>query len=202
MMNGRDHRNGRRRGFGEEPGNFPAEGEEPRYFQRQPAASGPAVDAEVLWFNASKGFGFVRASDGSEAFLHIRALEAAGHSSVSEGARLKVMLETGQKGKQVSQVLEVTGTAAPSSPAQRPPRAAPRGPASDAPEQEREGTVKWYNADKGFGFISVGGGEKDVFVHATALTRAGLSTLAEGQRVMVGVIQGQKGPEARTLRAL
>jgi cold shock protein len=62
--------------------------------------------------------------------------------------------------------------------------------------------VKWYNPEKAFGFISLDGGEKDVFVHATALTCSGLSTLAEGQRVVVGFVQGQKGPEARTLRSL
>jgi cold shock protein len=122
MINRRDHRDGRRRSFGDEEGSLDGGNQEPSYFQRRSAASGSAMDAEVLWFNASKGFGFVRASDGSEAFLHIRALEAAGHGSVSEGARLKVMVETGQKGKQVSQVIEVT-QAAPSSPALRPPRA-------------------------------------------------------------------------------
>lgn len=200
MINRRDQRDQRRRGYGDEQGSFPGGDQEPSYFQRPPAASGPAVDAEVLWFNASKGFGFVKASDGTEAFLHIRALEAAGHNGVSEGARLKVVLETGQKGKQVSQVLEVTPGIPSQAGAQRPPRAPARGPVSNAPEQEREGTVKWYNPDKGFGFISLDTGEKDVFVHATVVNRAGLSTLAEGQRVMVGFVQGQKGPEARSLR--
>ncbi|HEV7254939.1 MAG TPA: cold-shock protein [Mesorhizobium sp.] len=201
MVNRRDHRDQRRRGFGGDEASFPGESEEPKYFQRQPVSTGSAVDAEVLWFNADKGFGFVKLADGSEAFLHIRALEAAGHGGVSEGARLRVTVETAQKGKQVTQVLDVTGGSSPrpSSP-QRTARPAPGGSFSGAPEQEREGTVKWYNADKGFGFISLDGGEKDVFVHATALTRAGLTTLAEGQRVVVGVSQSAKGLEARSVR--
>jgi cold shock protein len=199
MVNRRDHRDKRRRGFGGDQAS-PGEGEEPRYFQRQAAPSEGATDAEVLWFNADKGFGFVKLSDGSEAFLHIRALEAAGHGRVSEGARLRITVETGPKGKQVSQVLEVTGGSEPRANFQRPGRGAPETKAPAAPEQEREGMVKWYNADKGFGFISLGSGEKDVFVHATALTRSGMSTLTEGQRVMISFEQGQKGLEARTIR--
>jgi len=56
------------------------------------------VEAVVKWFNAEKGFGFVAAVNGSEAFMHIRRLEAAGHSSLPEGARIKVRIGQGQKG--------------------------------------------------------------------------------------------------------
>ncbi len=61
------------------------------------------------------------------------------------------------------------------------------------------GTVKWYNVANGFGFI-VRGGEKDVFVHVSALDRAGITGLSEGQRVVVGVAEGQKGPEAASIQ--
>jgi CspA family cold shock protein len=64
------------------------------------------------------------------------------------------------------------------------------------------GTVKWYNATKGFGFIAPDQGGKDIFVHASALERAGIMDLAEGQRVVVDVAQGQKGPEAVSLRLI
>jgi CspA family cold shock protein len=64
-----------------------------------------------------------------------------------------------------------------------------------------QGTVKWYNPDKGFGFISPRDGGRDVFVHATALERAGLSTLQEGQPVRMQVVQGAKGPEVGSLQA-
>ena len=59
-----------------------------------------------------------------------------------------------------------------------------------------------YTADKGFGFVGQDGGGKDVFVHATALARTGLSELAEGQRVRMQVGQGQKGLEAQTIELL
>lgn len=64
------------------------------------------------------------------------------------------------------------------------------------------GTVKMYNPDKGFGFIGQDDGGKDVFVHATALTRGGLNTLAVGQRVSMQVGQGRKGLEAQTIEIL
>ena len=67
---------------------------------------------------------------------------------------------------------------------------------------EELGTVKWYNANKGFGFIAPDQGGKDIFVHASALERAGIIGLAEGQRVAIDVAQGQKGPEAVGLRVI
>jgi cold shock protein len=67
---------------------------------------------------------------------------------------------------------------------------------------ESIGTVKLYKADKGFGFVGQDGGGKDVFVHATALARAGLSELVEGQRVRMQIGQGQKGLEAQTIELL
>jgi CspA family cold shock protein len=67
---------------------------------------------------------------------------------------------------------------------------------------ESIGTVKMYKADKGFGFVGQDNGGKDVFVHASALTRAVLSGLIEGQRVRMQVGQGQKGLEARSIELL
>ncbi|RWN46919.1 MAG: cold-shock protein [Mesorhizobium sp.] len=63
-----------------------------------------------------------------------------------------------------------------------------------------QGTVKWYNPEKGFGFIAPDNSEKDVFVHANALNRSGLSVLVEGQKVFVECGQGKKGLEVRSIR--
>src|SRR3954471_16027867 len=76
-----------------------------------PQASEP-VEAMVKWFNAEKGFGFVAVVGGSEAFIHIRQLEAAGHGSLPAGARIRVRIGQGQKGPEVTDVIEVdTSTA-------------------------------------------------------------------------------------------
>jgi CspA family cold shock protein len=64
-----------------------------------------------------------------------------------------------------------------------------------------EGTVKWFNDEKGFGFVEQEGG-KDVFVHHSAINGSGRKTLQEGQRVTMEVTQGQKGPQAENVTAI
>jgi CspA family cold shock protein len=61
------------------------------------------------------------------------------------------------------------------------------------------GTVKWFNTTKGFGFIAPDGGGKDVFVHITAVQRAGLQSLNEGQRVSFDIVDDKKGKKAENL---
>lgn len=63
------------------------------------------------------------------------------------------------------------------------------------------GTVKWFNNEKGFGFIAREEGESDVFVHHTAIQGSGFKTLEEGQKVTMEVVQGTKGPQAENVIA-
>ena len=64
-----------------------------------------------------------------------------------------------------------------------------------------QGTVKWFNGDKGYGFIAVEGGP-DVFVHFSAITGGGYRSLDEGQKVEFDITQGQKGPQAEHVRVI
>src|SRR5262249_29140131 len=64
------------------------------------------------------------------------------------------------------------------------------------------GVVKWFNSEKGFGFIAQDGGGADVFVHYSAIASGGYRELAEGQKVEFDVTQGQKGPQAENVRPL
>jgi CspA family cold shock protein len=170
---------------------------------------GPPVDATVKWFNAEKGFGFVELADGSgDVFLHVAVLQSAGHETAPPGAKLKVQVGQGAKGRQVTSVLELDASTATAEPPRRGPRPgggggfAPRGP-RQAPDPstavELVGAVKWFNSDKGFGFVQADDGGKDVFVHVSVLERAGLHGLAEGQRVSMRVVEAPKGREAISL---
>ncbi len=168
----------------------------------QPLSStGNTVEATVKWFNPSKGFGFVAVSDGSEAFLHMSALEAAGLPAPREGAVLKCEVGAGKKGPQVTRVLEVTGGDAPPS---RAPSMTPRpiDAALLANTIEVEGTVKWFSPERGYGFVTADDGDKDIFMHGDCLRQAGVPSVMPEQRVSVTVATTAKGREARAVRLL
>ena len=168
----------------------------PRY-----QASGEESQATVKWFNAEKGFGFVEvAGGGGDAFLHASVLERAGAKLVEPGAVLRVRTGPGQKGLQVTEVLDITaGASPPAGPSYARPRDPRPAPPADGEGEEMQGVVKWYNATKGFGFVAPADGGRDVFVHATALERSGIRTLSDGQSIQMRVVQGRKGPEVATL---
>ena len=202
----RDFRSTRRRGFDDD--NFEAPrrsfGSAPQFGgQRFDAPSGPPVQAVVKWYNPDKGFGFVELVDGSgDAFLHVSVVGRSGHDTVPPGATLEVRAGPGPKGPQVTEILSVDSSTAQQEPPRRARPDRPMYPPADQAAVEESGTVKWYNATKGFGFIASDRGGKDIFVHASALERAGITGLTEGQRVAVDVIDGRKGPEATGLRLI
>lgn len=190
---------GRRDDFGGDFGGFEPP---PQRAPSRPEFNRPTVDqanisATVKWFNATKGFGFVSPVDGSaDAFLHISALERAGLGEVGEGATMICDLGPGQRGPQVVVVHSVDMSTA--APVRAPREAAPR----SEPGPTVEGRVKFFSADKGFGFIAVDDGGKDVFVHIRALEKSGLKSLEPDQRVRLTITMGQKGPQAESVAVL
>ena len=163
----------------------------------------------VKFFNASKGFGFIAPDDGgSDVFVHVTALERAGLRDLNEGDQVSFEVEEDRRSGKVSATnLRVTGAGSGSAGSGSAGRAAPRprddygsqGGYRSARDDQRSsggggrgagqaggggrGTVKWFNATKGFGFIEQEGGGDDVFVHISAVERAGLRELREGQAV-------------------
>jgi CspA family cold shock protein len=157
------------------------------------------VSGKVKWYNPDKRYGFVELTDGSgDAFVHASAL-TGGISTLHPGETLELRIAQGERGPQVTEIISIdTSTAASSNPPRKILRPRSDRPVLEASAQEM-GTVKWYSAIKGFGFIARDSGGKDVFVHASALARAGITGLNEGQRVYVGIAEGRKGPEAASI---
>jgi len=167
----------------------------PGSFRNEEPQSGRRAEGQVKWFNAAKGFGFVTFADGSQdAFLPMAILRRAGYDDVREGATITCEVGAGAKGPLVLSVLNIDMSTAVAGGTSGGPRSRPAG--GGGPATTLEGAVKWFEPEKGYGFISPDGGGKDIFIHVTALRRSGVNALEPGQRVRVDVVDGRKGLEA------
>ena len=140
-----------------------------------------------------------------DAFLHVSVLQRAGADTVAPGANLRVRVGPGQKGQQVTEVLEIKEGDAPPPPS-RSFGAGDGGGGSrfSAPPpgsgEEMRGVVKWYNPQKGFGFVTPEDGGQDVFLHSSVLQRAGRQDVQQGEKVDLEVRDGQRGRQAVNLK--
>jgi CspA family cold shock protein len=160
----------------------------------------------VKFFNGQKGFGFIVRDDGGEdVFVHISAVEQAGLTGLAEGQPLEFTLV--DRGGRVSATdLKIEGDPLPvQERAPRDDRDGPRGgggfgggggPQRQLTGEKAQGTVKFFNAMKGFGFISRDDGQPDAFVHISAVERAGLAGLNEGDRVEFELEVDRRGKTA------
>ncbi len=162
----------------------------------------------VKFFNAQKGFGFVVRDDGGEdVFVHISAVEQAGLAALAEGQPMGFTLV--DRGGRISatdlkidgEPMAVTGGGAPREPRDAGPRGAPAGGGMGGPQRQltgekATGVVKFFNAMKGFGFIQRDDGQPDAFVHISAVERAGLPTLNEGDRLEFELEVDRRGKHA------
>jgi CspA family cold shock protein len=124
--------------------------------------SSQPVWAKVKWYNPDKRYGFVVLSDGSgDAFLHASALAGIGISTLQPGETLALRVSAGERGLLVTEVISVdSSTATPSRPSRTRIRSSSDRQPLEASVQEM-GTVKWYSASRGFGFIARDGGRRE-----------------------------------------
>jgi len=152
---------------------------------------GEVVIGHVKWFDTSKGFGFVTASDvAGDILLHANVLRNFGQSSVAEGARVRIRMIETNRGKQAHSVLEIE----PPDPADHPlgaPSSEPTVPETGGPLVPAR--VKWFDRSKGFGFANEFGSSDDVFIHVDVLRRSTLADLQPGEAVAIRVATGERG---------
>jgi CspA family cold shock protein len=154
----------------------------------------------VKFFNPQKGFGFIVRDDGGEdVFVHISAVEQAGLTDLADGQPLEFTLV--DRGGRISATdLKIEGE-----PMEvvRTPRhegggfgGGDRGPQRQLTGEKAQGTVKFFNSMQGFGFISRDDGQPDAFVHISAVERAGLPSLNEGDRLEFEIEVDRRGKYA------
>ncbi len=144
----------------------------------------------VKWFNLDKGYGFIIPEDGSkDVFLHISILKEGGHTTLEKGATVTYSTGLGRAGPEVVQVLEIdTSTAIP-----RPSKMERNYDNLEARLKDShliEGTVKWFNPNKGYGFVTPCDGSRDVFIHIAVVRHFGLQTLVPEQKLQIHVTDG------------
>ena len=153
---------------------------------------GPAAGATLgqlgtmAWYEPAKGYGFVRPDGGgAELFVHSSAILTGG--ILAEGQRVAFLVGEGERGPHAENVIPLGAGES-----EAVPTPAPAGDGAD-------GTVSWFDEDKGFGFITPDAGGDDVFAHVRAFSE-GLTYLVEGDRVTYDVVVSDKGPQARDLQ--
>ena len=137
----------------------------------------------VKFFNPQKGFGFIVRDDGGEdVFVHISAVEQAGLTDLADGQPLEFTLV--DRGGRISATnLRIEGEPMPIERSGGGSAGGQGGPQRQLTGEKASGTVKFFNAMKGFGFIQRDDGQPDAFVHISAVERAGIPTLNEGDRL-------------------
>ena len=137
----------------------------------------------VKFFNPQKGFGFIVRDDGAEdVFVHISAVEQAGLTDLADGQPLEFTLV--DRGGRISATnLRIEGEPMPVERSGGGAAGGAGGPQRQLTGEKASGTVKFFNSMKGFGFIQRDDGQPDAFVHISAVERAGIPTLNEGDRL-------------------
>lgn len=153
------------------------------------------IDGVVKWFDPGRGFGFVVSEEGGpDILLHANVLRNFGQSSVADGARIAIIVQTTQRGVQAIEILDIESVVRAEAPGLEDFQSISSEEIRKAPLLPAR--VKWFNKDKGFGFANIFGGADDIFLHIEVLRSSGLADLQPGEAVAIRVIDGRRGKMA------
>ena len=154
------------------------------------------VTGHVKWYDAVKGYGFVVPGDGgSDVMVHASCVRAFGKVALTEGSSVVLVAQQGPRGLQANKLVDVvepegapavTGFAESARPTEFIGQEVEAGPLQPA-------RVKWFDKQKGFGFVNVFGHDEDIFVHMETVRRCGFQDLASGEGMAVRTFRGPRG---------
>ena len=152
----------------------------------------------VKWFDTAKGYGFLVVEDDlGDILLHANVLKNFGRGSVAEGAVIDFEIQETERGRQVSQIIEIE---------------TPRGEEKDEANAEFglpdvtgvdmvPARVKWFDKSKGFGFANSFRSDLDIFLHMEVLRHCGFSDLQAGEAIVIQIVDGPRGRMAGAIHA-
>ncbi len=187
-------------GGGDRGGGFGGGGDRGGGFRGMPPQVVGEGKGVVKFFNPQKGFGFIVRDDGGEdVFVHISAVEQAGLTDLADGQPVQFTL-VDRGGRISASDLKIEGEPMPvergGGGAAGGDRGERGGPQRQLTGEKAQGTVKFFNAMKGFGFIQRDDGQPDAFVHISAVERAGMPSLNEGDRLAFELEVDRRGKYA------
>jgi cold shock protein len=160
------------------------------------------IEANVKWYNPAKGYGFLyQEGKTGDIMIHFSLLDAIKCPYIKLGDTVICEVAHGKSGLQAVRVIDVKyGSPEPRSISGFFTSKLP--PLDPESLEEIEGILKWYNPNKGYGFICPDDGTREIFMHFSVLREAGYTFLEPGARILVKVAQSERGPEARMIRVL
>jgi len=159
-------------------------------------SSGTIVRGIVKWYDAVKGYGFVVPDGGgADIMVHASCVRAFGRTALTEGSRIRILAVRGQRGLSAQEVLEIQDAEPVPVPDVHPDSLRPTEYLATGAEVGplMPARVKWFDRQKGFGFVNVFGIADDVFVHMETVRRCGFQDLVSGEGMAVRTFQGPRG---------